>query len=197
MSEETTDAQSNATQETSTQTQTNAEQTQQTDPMSTDAALKEPEHVVKSDLTLPKDALLGEDDVERIAEFAKEQGLSKEQAQAYLERENTMLAGLRDEQEAQVDKLARQWENEARADQEIGGDNFNTCIERSHRVLERFGSDSLKEQLNKTGLGNHPELIRMLSRIGGSMSEDQFIRGGSPVDQKPKSTAEVLYGETT
>ena len=79
-------------------------------------------------------------------------------------------------------------------DKELGGDNFQHTAEMAKRVMDKFGSDRLKQDLNSTGLGNNPELVRLLVNMGKSMSEDKFVHGQNNVGGG-LSAAEVLYGK--
>ncbi len=121
--------------------------------------------------------------------------MSNEDAQALIEREDLAVKNHVEGEKAQVKETAEQWVKSAEADKEIGGAMFKQNIELAKRVVGRFGSDLLKTDLESTGLGNHPELVRLLVKIGKSMSEDQLILPGAPkVAPEKKSAAETLYG---
>lgn len=142
----------------------------------------------KYDLKLSEGSLVDARFMERIATHAKEQGLSNEQAQALLDQKSNEVAAYIQEQSAA-------WKEAALADKEIGGDNLNKNVEMAKRVVDRFGSDSLKKELDKTGYGNHPEVVRLLMKIGSSMSEDQLVVPGSQPVTAPKSREELYYGK--
>ncbi|MEI6907818.1 peptidase, partial [Klebsiella pneumoniae] len=55
-----------------------------------------------------------------------------------------------------------------------------------------FGTPELKEYLNGTGLGNHPELVKAFIKVGKAMSEDGMVTGK---EGGQRSAAEVLYGK--
>jgi hypothetical protein len=46
------------------------------------------------------------------------------------------------------------------------------------RVVAEFGGPEATGVLDRTGLGNHPETIRMLQRIGEVLLEDGLVEGG-------------------
>lgn len=148
----------------------------------------------KYDLKIPDGALITAADVERIAAFAKERGLSNEEAQAVLERDNANIISYQENQKAQLEKLKTDWVEQVKSDKEIGGAVFNESIELSKRVIERFGSQELKQQLDATGFGNHPELVRIFSKIGKAMSEDKLVIVNRQ-DQPKKTLAEKMYGD--
>lgn len=150
----------------------------------------------KYDLKLPEGSLMKPARLEKIAAFAKAKGLSQEDAQAYLEQENQAVKDHVEGEKAQVEESIVKWVKDGEADKEIGGEAFKMNVELAKRVVDRFGTDLLKTDLNSTGLGNHPELVRLLVRIGKSMSEDQLILPGGQKPSAPKrSAADTLYGE--
>lgn len=148
----------------------------------------------KYDLKIPDGALITAADVERIAAFAKERGLSNEEAQAVLERDNANIVSYQENQRAQLEKLKTDWVEQVKSDKEIGGAVFNESIELSKRVIERFGSQELKQQLDATGFGNHPELVRIFSKIGKAMGDDKLVIVNRQ-DQPKKTLAEKMYGD--
>ncbi len=142
----------------------------------------------KYDLKLPENSLLDATHVGKIAALAKANGLTNEQAQGYLEAESEAVA-------TYVEQRKEAWKSEAIADPEIGGDAAKQNVELAHRVLERYATPKLKEELNKTGYGNHPELVRMLVRLGKEMAPDSLVIPGTQSGGK-KSMEDVFYGET-
>jgi hypothetical protein len=155
-------------------------------PENTETPEKPPENY---DLKLPEDSLLDKSAIERTAAQAKEQGLSNDAAQEFLNRQSQALTD-------HVDKQSEAWEAAVKADPEIGGDNYGESVEMARRVVARFGNDALKKSLTKYGYGNHPEVVRFCANIGKAMSEDKLIQGATkPMSSKPKTAAEKLYGD--
>lgn len=170
---------------------------------------KEPEPKVepkkvpeKYDLKLPKDSKLGASHLEKIASFAKERGFSQEEAQALLERDNSLQSELLASYEKSYQKGGEGWtklvddyEKEALNDPEIGGsiENLTKHAELARRVVSRFdGKDgALSKLLAESPFGSHPSVVRFLSGIGKAMSDDKFVWGDNP--SQPKSIAERLY----
>ena len=75
------------------------------------------------------------------------------------------------------------WASRAKADPEIGGAGFDANVAYAKRAIDRFGDDRLRGTLAQTGMGNHPELIRMFARVGRDLAPKP----------KRKSAAEILY----
>lgn len=149
----------------------------------------------KYDLKLPAGSLLDAQALERTATFAKENGLTNKEAQAILERESASIASYVESQREALAEKTKEWVETVKNDKEIGGEGFNKTVEMAKRVVDRYGSDSLKQALNDSGLGNHPELVRFVARIGKAMTEDQLILPGSQPAGK-KSPEETFYPST-
>ena len=151
----------------------------------------------KYDLKLPDGSPLGTDAIERTAAFAKERGLTNDIAQALLARDHDLAVMASQTQEQQAVAAREQWVQQGRADQEIGGAKFSEHVALAARVVSRFGTDQFKQALESTGLGNHPELVRVFARIGRLMSDDQFVMPGqrAPEPEPKKGAEEILYGK--
>lgn len=78
------------------------------------------------------------------------------------------------DEKARVDWEQKQtaWVEEVRADKELGGGNFDASVRAANKAIERFGSAELRQFLEETGLGNHPQLVRFAARIGRAFAED-------------------------
>ena len=101
-----------------------------------------------------------------------------------------------------------EWAKEAQADPEIGGKNWKASLANAAKALDHFGApseikevDGKKQEtnpfrvlLNQSGLGEHPVMIRMFSKIGAAIAEDgTFARSEGPVVKK--SREEIMYPE--
>lgn len=82
------------------------------------------------------------------------------------------LSNLQEQVAQQVEKQKGDWLTAARADKELGGAAWDDTLTAARTAVSRLGGDSLREVLNKTGLGNHPEIIRAFARAGKALSED-------------------------
>jgi hypothetical protein len=139
---------------------------------------------------------LNQQAVDALKPIARELNLSQDKAQMLFAK---LLTDVYPKMEAQRleawGNLTRGWADTAKADQEIGGDKWHANVEVAQRALNTFGTPELKEALNQYGLGNHPELIRLMVRMGNAMREDTIVLPGSQAGGARKSTAEILYGD--
>ncbi|ENR4995108.1 TPA: peptidase [Enterobacter roggenkampii] len=133
-------------------------------------------------------------DTEALKDFepvARDLNLTNEQAQKLVDAYPKILAGVQQRQAEAWQAQTEQWAADVKADKEIGGDNLTANLSAAQRALDLFGTPELKEYLNTTGLGNHPDLVKTFVKIGKAMSEDGMVDGSN---QGQRSAAEVLYG---
>ena len=151
---------------------------------------------VKADVTfelkLPENSLLDQSKVNEVIAYAKAKGLSNEQAQDLLNREDATLKTFLDAQNEQLAKTSQEWKQQAMSDKEIGGPEFNKNVELAHRAIKQYGNETLINYLNESGLGNHPDVVRMFMRIGKAMADDKIITSTSK-STVSKSLEEVFY----
>lgn len=147
----------------------------------------------KYDLKLPEGSHLKPDAIEKIASFAKERGLSNEQAQAVLDREHQALDEHVSAQQAALKERQAKWLDELKADKEVGGEALKENAELAKRLFQKFGDSKLTEDLNVTELGNYPPLFRFAVKVARAMAEDKLVIPGVNAGGK-KSIQDILYG---
>jgi hypothetical protein len=134
-------------------------------------------------------------DAEALKDFepvARELNLTTEQAQKLVDAYPKILAGVQQRQADAWQAQTEEWAATVKADKEIGGDKLTANLGVAQRALDTFGTPELKEYLNGTGLGNHPELVKAFVKVGKAMSEDGVVTGK---ESGQRSAAEVLYGK--
>lgn len=85
------------------------------------------------------------------------------------------------------------WADTAKADKEIGGDKWDGTVQNATRFTKKFGTPALKEFLNASGGGNHPELIRVFAKAGELIREDNPPSGGQGGAGKPADASAILF----
>jgi hypothetical protein len=137
-------------------------------------------------------AIEGDVDAEsfgRFNELAKGLKLTKTQAD---ELAKSMHAELAQSMQRQHVATLKQWEEFTIADGEIGGDKLNESVRYANSAIKKYGTPELEAILKSTPLGSHPEIIRMLSKVGRSISEPQ-VKGETA---KPEWTPASLYSKS-
>lgn len=131
--------------------------------------------------------------LEQFEPIARELNLTNEQAQKMVDLYGTKIMPMVQKQQAEAwQKQTEGWAETVKEDKEIGGDKLTANLSAAQRALDQFGTPELKEYLNATGLGNHPDLVKTFVKIGKAMSEDGMVDGSN---QGQRSAAEVLYGK--
>lgn len=138
----------------------------------------------------------GELDKEAVSQFepiARELNLSQEQAQKLVDLYGTKVMPQLMKQQAETwQKQVADWGTAAKEDAEIGGDKFDGNLTRAKQAMDKFATPQLREFLESTGMGNHPELIRVFVKVGAAMSEDSLVTSN---EKGQRSAADVLYGK--
>ncbi|HBV3315386.1 TPA: peptidase [Klebsiella pneumoniae] len=131
--------------------------------------------------------------LEQFEPIARELNLTNEQAQKMVDLYGTKIMPMVQKQQAEAwQAQTEEWAATVKADKEIGGDKLTANLGVAQRALDTFGTPALKEYLNGTGLGNHPELVKAFVKVGKAMSEDGVVTGK---ESGQRSAAEVLYGK--
>lgn len=155
---------------------------------------EEPVVVAPLELKLPEGSLLDASEVEKIAEIAKKQGLSQDVAQGILNAKSEALTDFKTKQETEYEKIRTvDWVNEIKNDKVFGGEKFIETSEFAKRGIEAFGTQKLRDDLETSGFGNHPELIKTFALIGRSIAEDRLVLPGAQEPKVKKSAAELFY----
>lgn len=132
-----------------------------------------------ADFTVPDGVALDTDTLTSLKDFAKSKNLTQAEAQALVD------LGLKDSQKraaaqaAQLQAVQAEWAQTARADKEFGGDKFDENKALAQRAFDTFGTPALKELLEGSRLGDHPELMRWAYRVGKAISEDKLVPGAT------------------
>ena len=109
-----------------------------------------------------------------FSEVAKELGMPQESAQKILDK---MAPAMAEKEAARMDEIRNEWADAAKADKEFGGDKLTDSLASAKKALDAFGTPELTTLLNESGLGNHPEVIRFIVKVGKKVSEDTFVSG--------------------
>lgn len=116
------------------------------------------------------------DQVEGFTSVAKELGLSQENAQKVL---SAVVPTARKYLMDDLAATSKKWAEETRNDPDLGGANFNQNIGLAAAAYKEYCSPKLKEILTNSGLGNHPEVVRLFCRLGREMRQDTGVSGSA------------------
>lgn len=131
---------------------------------------------------------------ERFGEVAGELGLDAPGSEKLVAFWNEVAGDVAAAREDAWKEARREWATRTLRDREIGGANLDRTILLASRVVNSFGSEELKEVFRSTGLGNHPEVVRFMTRVGKALGEDELHVGSQSPTGGQKSAAELIYG---
>jgi hypothetical protein len=170
------------------------------------------------DLVVPEGYSMDDSATKEFGEFAQEIGVDQEKAQKMLDRHLDSLGKALGRDQDSLKGIHESWASESMNDKEFGGTSLAENIVGARKVMNSFSSPAtdgdgkpvlhpegvMKGQqmtkvevlLNQTGMGNHPEMIRIFHRISKAISEDTFVQGDMKPTENKKTHADIMYGES-
>lgn len=142
----------------------------------------------KYELKLPEKTTLNDSDVKAIELIARENEWTQDEAQLALQNHHdTLLA------------QSEQFLTETTADKTYGGDNLAKSQARAKAVIDKVRPANHPRRaaftalLDRSGYGNHIEILSFLADLGALTDEDGGAMGDGSTGGKAKSQAEKLY----
>ena len=145
-----------------------------------------------AEFKMPEGVELDGATLEAALPLFKEMSLTQEQAQKLVDFQAAQMQTGQAAQVEAFEQLKKDWLEEATNDKEFGGDKFEESVGLARDAIDKLGTPELKKLLEDHGVGNHPEMIRLMSRIGGLMKEDNPGGNGRLAGDK-LDHAEILY----
>ncbi|MDH5670479.1 MAG: hypothetical protein OEY86_20960 [Nitrospira sp.] len=156
------------------------------------------EPLTMESITLPEGAEVDEGAMTDFLSLMNDTEISAaERAQKLIDLQFTIAEEAAKASQALWNKTQVDWQAEARALPEIGGDNLEKTLASIKAGLDKLGAtDETYAALNFTGAGNHPEVIRILHKATAHLVEGQPpATPGSPAKGK-LSQADRMYGNS-
>ena len=147
----------------------------------------------KYDLKMPDGVELDAELAEALGPEFKDLGLTNAQAQKLVDKYIELQQARGGKQAEAWAGTVQKWADDAKADKEIGGAKWDNTVAASQRAVKTLGTPELREYLNASGGGNHPELIRFMAKVGAMISEDTPASGGAEGKGKPADAAYTLF----
>lgn len=147
----------------------------------------------KYNLTMPEGVEVDQEMLDALGPEFKELGLTNKAAQKLADRFIAVQAKRAEAQAKSWGERVSAWADEAKADKDIGGANWDATVTAARRAVDVYGTPQLREYLNVTGGGNHPEVIRFMAKVGATVTEDSPADGGAGGKGRPADPAHVLF----
>lgn len=137
---------------------------------------------------------------EEFLETAKgkftELGLSQQQAQELIDLQNQLMLkqdnAMLKEVDRQTQELVQKWEDEVKADEELGGADLRAKIAIAKSAATALDCEEVIEVFKRANLASNPEVIRFMYRAGKALGEGKFVMGKQPATTD-KALTDVLY----
>jgi hypothetical protein len=150
---------------------------------------------------MPEGMEVDQDLLDEMSPIWKEKGFTHEEAQALTDKYIKNQMEKADNVASKWDETVSTWETNTRKDKEIGGDNLDASLKTAKETLSKYGTPELTAALDNSGMGSHPELIRLLVKVGNATTDDDIPTPGEGTRNTTPNTseaaAEELYGDTT
>src|SRR5580765_8064558 len=169
------------------------------------AATPAPDPYDSAKLTLPEGFDKEGESFKAFEGLAKEAGLSHKAAQTLIDQHTAAIKASTDALYAEWYKQNETWQEEVKADAEIGGAKLEGVLQTVSKVLDNaeLTDPKFREALEFTGAGNHPAVARTLYRWAKALSEGESVNGNPPAraangalsNDRP-SPGQSIYGPT-
>lgn len=129
------------------------------------------------EFTMPEGYTLDEKAHEAFLDTAKELNLSQEAAQALIDYDAKRVQSQTEAAEAAWNDQVAEWQSTVQNDEEMGKGNYESSMALANKAVDAFGGPELRNFLDESGLGNHPDLIRAFYKAGKAIGEDRLVSG--------------------
>ena len=116
-------------------------------------------------------------DLSNYKEMAHRAGLNQAQAEIILD---TVQNNIINSEQAYDEQREQEEVNGLKSLQKDWGPEFNKNLNLAQRVFNRFADSETLDYIEETGVGNNPQMIKMLARIGEAFSEGGPVLTGEP-----------------
>lgn len=146
-----------------------------------------------ADFSMPEGVTVDSAKLDAAIPVFKELGLNQDQAQKLVDLEASRVEAAAEAQVEAFNSMVEEWATASKNDSEFGGERFEESVATARAAVDKFGTPELKELLEHHGIGNHPEMIRFMVRVGKLTQEDNPGSSGSPSSAE-KDRVSILYG---
>ena len=122
--------------------------------------------------TLPEGMELDQGLLDAIGPVASELKLSNGHFQMLVDKFIEANAAGASQRQQDWAKTVSDWGEQAQNDPDMGGAKWEGTKTAALSVITRFGTPELKTYLEASGAGNHPEVIRLMAKVGAMIGED-------------------------
>lgn len=150
---------------------------------------------------LPEGYTLSPEQLAEATPLFKKLGLTQEQADELMafDAKRALAANSPEAQEAAqaaaveaFNKQVDEWVGTLKADPQFGGAKFDENVAVAQKAMAAYGSPELTAMLDESGLGSHPEFVRLMHRVGKELGEGKLHRTTTEQPSE-RSLADRMY----
>lgn len=124
--------------------------------------------------------------LDQFTPIGKELGLTQAQADKLIGLHAESLKAHVAAQDAAWKSTTAKWAEDLKADPILGGAQMQATLDASQAALKKFGDEKLVSFIEAFQLGNQPDFVRMMVKVGKAIGEDKLVvppsaGGGSAV----------------
>ena len=143
---------------------------------------------------LPEGMEVNPDLMKEATDIFKDLNLTQDQAQKLVEFDIKRTQDAVSKEGDAWTELTEGWKKESNTDKEFGGANLEANLAVAKKGRDAFGNKEFTSMLEITGVGNHPEMIRFLFKLGSKLGDDKILQGSNVVGTE-KDQAHRLFPE--
>ena len=146
-----------------------------------------------TEFALPEGVQLPADLATEFGGLAKELGLPQAQAQRVVDIAAKMVNAAQQQQVDTVTTVHKDWRAACATDKEFGGEKLGENLARAKAAMEATASPQLQVLLDRSGLGNNPEVIRHFLKVAPAFLPDTFVPGGKAPTAAAATNAQRMF----
>lgn len=151
-----------------------------------------PEPLTAESLTFPEGVQINEELRDKFLGWVNERHLSADDANTLVALQADVMKAASERNSALWDEQVGEWKKATEALPEIGGAKLPETLGEIRKMLDTYGTPELEAALDLTGLGNHPELVKLFHRIAVDLGEGKPLQG-LPPGQGERTAAQILF----
>lgn len=184
--------------ETTTETQTTSLVSDQkpgetTEPVKTEPA-PEFKPLVADALKFPEGFEKNDEALSKFLEITNGAKLPADVAQQLIDMQADLTKAASEAGSKAWGEMQTKWQDEVRADPEIGGQKLEENLSHVAKLIDRYGGDQapqIREAFALTGAGNNPALVKFMVKVAKDLSDPNPVTGAPGAS--PRDTASLLY----
>lgn len=141
-----------------------------------------------TDFTVPEGIKLDAAVTDELKALGKDANWSQARTQQVVDLGAKLAQSIVTKQQEGFAALRETWQNEAKADAEYGGAKLQESLGHAAQFRDAYGTPKLTELLNESGLGDHPEVVRLFARAGKALSDATFVNPGKTAAERQPGT---------